>query len=115
MARMKTKMLFAAMLCLAAGCQPKSSREPLHRVEVIRSSSGQLSESLVGRKCRVQLRRDALGLAGNTIPEMTGRWSALSSVEGMILEISDDWLIVQATTKRVVVPHSSILFIELQD
>ncbi|MEA2735124.1 MAG: hypothetical protein QOE14_1575 [Humisphaera sp.] len=120
MARTSSRILLPAMLSLlaAAGCQPKSGeapRELVRRVEVTRRPSGQLSESLVGRRCRVQIRRDALGLAGNTIPDMTGRWAAMSSVEGTIHELSDDWVIVQETRKRVVVPHSSILLIELQD
>ena len=46
---------------------------------------------------------------------MAGRWANETSVEGTILEMSDQWLIVQSPDKRVVVPHASILIIELQD
>ena len=74
-----------------------------------------MAASLVGRKCRVQIRRDALGMAGNAPAAMAGRWANETSVEGTILEMSDQWLIVQSPDKRVVVPHASILIIELQD
>jgi capsid protein len=119
------------MAVAAGGCQPKasadgggatsrpamreSSREPVRRVEVISKSSADLADSIVGRKCRVQIRRDALGMAGNAPAVMSGRWATESSIDGTILELSDQWLIVQASGKRVVVPHASILVIELQD
>ena len=74
-----------------------------------------MAASLVGRKCRVQIRRDALGMAGNAPAAMAGRWANETSVDGTILEMSDQWLIVQSPDKRVVVPHASILIIELQD
>ena len=90
-------------------------REPMHRVEVMSRSSAQLAESIVGRTCRVQLRRDALGLASNTIVEPTGRWGAAASIEGTILEMTDQWLVVRTSGKRTVIPHASILVIELQD
>ena len=106
------------------GCQPKNadaptshptSHEPVRRVEVISRSSAALAVSLVGRKCRVQIRRDALGMAGNAPAVMSGRWATESSVDGTIVEMTDQWLVVQAIGKRVVVPHASILVIELQD
>jgi hypothetical protein len=119
--------MIISMAAMTGGCQPKSSpgddapashqtsREPVRRVEVISRSSAGIAESVVGRKCRVQIRRDALGMAGNAPAVMAGRWANETSVDGTILELSDQWLIVQATGKRVVVPHASILIIELQD
>jgi hypothetical protein len=122
--------IFGAAVIIVAvtgGCQPKSSpaddapashqtsREPVRRVEVISRSSAGIADSVVGRKCRVQIRRDALGMAGNAPAVMAGRWANETSVEGTILEMSDQWLVVQAIGKRVVVPHASILIIELQD
>jgi len=123
-----------SILIIAAGCQPKnadapgaqpaslsssssssSSREPLRRVEVISRSSPELVSALVGRKCRVQIRRDALGMAGNAPAAMSGRWAQESSIEGTITEMTDQWLVVQGIGKRIVVPHASILVIELQD
>jgi len=116
------------ILTAAGGCQPKngetgstasssptSSREPLRRVEVISRSSPELANSVVGRKCRVQIRRDALGMAGNAPDGMKGRWATESSIEGTIIEMSDQWLVVQTSGKRIIVPHASILVIELQD
>jgi hypothetical protein len=112
------------------GCQPKQvdgpasrpsafadradAREPLRRVEVVSQQSAKVAETLLGRKCRVQLRRDALGMAGNMPTQLTGRWANEATIEGSVLELSDQWLIVQATDRRVVIPHASILFIELQ-
>jgi hypothetical protein len=106
------------------GCQAKNAgaptthpalREPVRRVEVISRSSSELANSLVGRKCRVQIRRDALGIAGGAPVPMAGRWADQTSVDGTILELTDQWLVVQAPGKRVVVPHASILVIELND
>ena len=84
-------------------------------MEVISKSSAELASSVVGRKCRVQIRRDALGMAGNAPAVMSGRWATESSIDGTIVEMSDQWLVVQSIGKRVVVPHASILVIELQD
>ena len=92
-----------------------AAREPVRRVEVTSASSTELKQSIVGRKCRVQIRRDALGMAGNTPVVLSGRWANESSVDGTLVEMTDLWLVVQATGKRVVVPHASILVIELQD
>jgi hypothetical protein len=125
----RNTILGAAVIIVAitGACQPKSSpaddaltshqtsREPVRRVEVISRSSAGIADSIVGRKCRVQIRRDALGMAGNAPAVMAGRWANETSVEGTIVEMSDQWLIVQSSGKRVVVPHASILIIELQD
>jgi hypothetical protein len=129
---------FTLPAALAGGCQPKQvgdpavaassstrpaiataarpdSREPLRRVEVISQQSARVAGSMLGRKCRVQLRRDALGMAGNMPTQLTGRWANEATVEGSVLELTDQWLIVQASDRRVVIPHASILLIELQD
>jgi hypothetical protein len=122
------------MAAAAGGCQPKNagssgvgvggssatsahaaSREPVRRVEVINRSAAQWAESVVGRKCRVQLRRDALGMAANVPDGMNSRWASESTIEGTIAEVTDQWLVLQGTGKRIVVPHASILLIELQD
>lgn len=111
------------------GCQPKNadigggsatsahpaSREPVRRVEVINRSAAQWAESVIGRKCRVQLRRDALGMAANVPDDLTSRWASGSTIEGTIVEVTDQWLVIQGKGKRIVVPHASILLIELQD
>jgi hypothetical protein len=136
--RPATAVLLAIAVALVTtatgGCQPKDPdgastrpafaaaperdqrdpRAPMHRVEVT-STSAQLADSIVGRKCRVQIRRDALGLASSTVADMSGRWASVASVDGTILEMTDQWIVVQATGKRVVVPHASVLVIELQD
>jgi hypothetical protein len=133
--RRPVALLITALATFAgAGCQPKnaelattrpashtsyappSPREPMYRVEVTSRAQAQLADSIIGRKCRVQLRRDALGLAGNAPAGMTGRWAAEMSVEGTVVEMTDQWLVVQADGgKRVIVPHASILVIELQE
>jgi hypothetical protein len=128
---------FILLAAVAGGCQPKQvedpagaasstrpaittaarpdSREPLRRVEVVSQQSARVAGSMLGRKCRVQLRRDALGMAGNMPTQLTGRWANEATVEGSVLELTDQWLIVQASDRRVVIPHASILLIELQD
>jgi len=129
-----TTTVIALVSLAAGGCQPKpvdgpasastrpsgysdrpASREPLRRVEVVSQQSARVADAVLGRKCRVQLRRDALGMAGNSPMQLTGRWANEASVAGTVIELSDQWLIVQASDKRVVIPHASILLIELQD
>jgi hypothetical protein len=124
---LRATILLAATITASGGCQPKanepaasattraSAREPLHRVEVMSRSSSQLAESVVGRKCRVQIRRDALGMAGNAPLVQSGRWASETAIDGTIIEMSDQWLVVQAPGKRVVIPYASVLTIELQD
>ncbi len=98
-----------------AGAAYPPSREPLRRVEEISQPTSKLAESLVGRKCRVQLRRDALGMAGNMPTQLSGRWANESSVDGTVIELTDQWLVVQASDRRVVIPHASILLVELHN
>lgn len=130
--RAAAPLLLAVVVALLAitGCQPKdregassrpsfaaagSPHEPPRRVEVTTHSSPELANSIVGRKCRLQIRRDALGMAGNAPAGMTGRWAGETSVDGTVLEMTDQWVVVQAVGKRVIVPHASILIIELKD
>jgi hypothetical protein len=85
----------------------------MHRVEVTSTASAELSASLVGKKCRVQIRRDALGMAGNAPTELAGRWARESSVNGTVVEVTDQWLVVDAPDRRVIIPHASVLIIEV--
>jgi hypothetical protein len=112
----------------AAGCQPNkpaaapstqpglaeaSFREPTHRVEVMTRPNNDVAGSLVGKKVRVQIRRDALGMAGNAPTELVGRWAAESSVSGTVVEVTDQWVVVDvAPNRRTFVPQASILIIE---
>ena len=76
-----------------------------------------VSESLLGRDCRVQLRRDALGMAGAAPIGATQEWGGRVAVAGKVLELTDQWLVLQPqeTGRRYCIPVASILLIEVRD
>lgn len=76
------------------------------------ASDANLADSLIGRPVRVQLRRDALGVVGNAPIPTTGRWSAQAAVEGTVLELTDQWLLLSGGGRRHYIPHHAILVIE---
>jgi hypothetical protein len=72
------------------------------------------NDELVGQSCRIALRRDALGLAAAGVaepmaPAIGGKQVLL---EGTIVDVGDDWIVLQGA-QRWWVPTSSILMIEI--
>lgn len=82
------------------------------------ATSAGIGQSLIGRQCTVQLRRDALGMAGNTPLGATQQWGGSNrvSVSGKIVEMTDQWLVLQPTdpAQRYVIPQASILLIDVK-
>ena len=127
-----TVAIFAAAGAGAGGCkaQPRhstvsmySSTQPVHddrrgrHVELMvrdATTSG-LAGTIVGRECRVQFRRDALGMSNATGVAPTEDFRGTTSISGQVAELNDQWLVVQQQGKRYVIPHGSILLIEVQD
>jgi hypothetical protein len=74
-----------------------------------------MAQSLIGRDCRVQFRRDALGMAGASPVGPTQQWNGQTTLKGKIVELNDQWLILSVDSKRYCIPHASILLIEVPD
>ena len=96
---------------------PAARREPAGRhVELMvrDASDTSLAGSLVGKDCRVQFRRDALGMAGNSPVGPTDNWQGRASLGGRVVELTDQWLVIAGEgDKRYVIPHAAILLIEV--
>ena len=74
------------------------------------------ASSIFGRTCRVQFRRDALGIAGNAAIGPTQDWGGRMSVDGKIVDVTDQWIVLSAEKgKRLCVPLMSVLVVEVQD
>jgi hypothetical protein len=69
----------------------------------------------VGRPCRVQIRRDALGLAAPApLPPLAeGVGGRVAYLDGTLAEADGDGLLVQGERRAFWVPWSSVLLIEL--
>ena len=82
------------------------------------TEGARLSQSLVGHTVRVQLRRDAMGMAGNTPLSTSDAWAQRLSLVGKVTQVTDQWLAMtnnDAGGKSVYISQSAILLVELQD
>lgn len=88
-------------LCLIAGCERPASPAPTAAVS-----------PLVGKKCLVQFRRDALGAASTTpISPNVGTFNGANTfVEGVIKSIDSEWVVV-SWNGETWVPKSAVLYI----
>ncbi len=70
-----------------------------------------------GVRCRVHLRRDAAGLAGQAPVSVVGtsRLSELASVAGVVERVDSDAVTVRGEGSTYWVPRSAILAVELPD
>lgn len=73
--------------------------------------------SLVGKSCKVQFRRDALGLAAPAPIPPTGRGPGgrAVSIEGTVRSISGAWIELERDGQTYWVAQSSILLIEVPE
>src|SRR5205085_7818418 len=73
-----------------------------------------LTRDLIGKSCRVSLRRDALGLAAPGLAEpmanMIGGKPAL--ISGTVEAMNDNWLVLRSESRTYWIPTSAILMIE---
>ena len=78
------------------------------------TSSG-IGSSLVGKQCRVQFRRDALGMSGAGGVGPTQDYRGMTSIAGEVEALNDQWIVVRQQGKRYVIPHGAVLLIDVQE
>jgi hypothetical protein len=96
-----------------------ASSDAARRVEVtVRDSlSGGATHTLVGRTCRVQFRRDALGMA-TPAPLPAGADSSGGrpvTMTGTIVMSADGWVVLESAGRATWIPQSAILTVEVRD
>lgn len=142
----RSMLAFSAVVLLAAGCQPNNRQgpgrvtmnssattrpssaggggpggaggAPGQRVELMvrDANAAGMAGSVVGRNCRLQFRRDALGIASNAAIGPTQDWGGRMSIEGKVLDLTDQWIVIAAAqNKRYCVPLMSVLMVEVQE
>ena len=79
------------------------------------STTSGLGSSIIGKECRVQFRRDALGMSSATGVAPTQDYRGLTSINGRVVDLNDQWVVVQQQNKRYVIPHAAILLIDVQE
>ena len=115
-----------APLLVITGCggnkkKMQAAGEPSdHRVDltVRDTETMRLSQSLVGHTVRVQLRRDAMGMAANTPLSTSDAWAQRLTLIGKVTQVTDQWLVMtnnDAGGKSVYISQTAILLVELQD
>ena len=70
--------------------------------------------SLIGRRCRVQFRRDALGMAVGAplSPTSEGVGGRPAHLDGTITAVSESWITLARGDATYNIPHAAILLIE---
>jgi hypothetical protein len=106
------------IVVLLIGCKATSTTPPQQKPEpappeAVQSDSW-MARNLVGKTCRVSLRRDALGMSAPGYAEpmapMIGGHSALLS--GTVEKLTSSWLVLRNESKTYWIPTSAILMIE---
>ena len=106
------------IVSLLAGCKAATTTAPQQKTESAPSQTSQadagMTRDLVGKSCRVSLRRDALGMSAPGYAEpmapMIGGHSALLS--GTVEKLTSSWLVLRSDSKTYWIPTSAILMIE---
>jgi hypothetical protein len=106
-----------------AAPQPQSQLQPVAMVVPTTAPAGtdsnlfgiNISGGLVGKKCRLQFRRDALGLSAPGLLEPTATQSGgkSTSLVGVVDQVSDAWLVIRANNRLYWVPVQQILMVEV--
>ena len=73
--------------------------------------------ALVGRSCRVQFRRDALGMAVGAplSPTSEGVGGRPAHLDGTVRAVSESWITLTRGGVTYNIPHAAILLIEARD
>ena len=124
---------------VAAGCAPKKDKESDGRASSLvyspaarlptddeRESPGNSSASAAavdevrppaGRRCRVHLRREAMGVAGQAPYPMSGNNLAADRVllSGTLERVGRDWLVLRGERSTYWVPRDVVLTVEFVD
>jgi hypothetical protein len=98
-----------AMVAPPPATSPSGSDASLFGIDV--------SGGLVGKKCRLQFRRDALGLSAPGLLEPTATTSGgkPTSIVGVIDQVSNVWLVIRVNRQLYWVPVQQILMVEEVD
>lgn len=127
MARAARWMTAVALATALAGCQPRPAgpspapaSAPALRVHSEMDGTSNLAgrqSELIGRMCRVQFRRDALGLAGAAplSPEADSSGGRPVFLSGRVHGLDDRWLVLRTARGTVHIPVGMILLIELEE
>ncbi len=93
--------------------QPAASTAPAAASHSATASAGEL----VGKKCRLQFRRDALGLNAPGVLEPTAISSGGKAVSlvGVVDQISDGWVVMRVNKQMYWVPTAQILLLQLAE
>src|SRR5687768_4806001 len=123
----------ASLAALAAGCAPRARQhsveihsttqaidrgEPRGRqVELMvrDAASGGIGTSIVGKQCRVQFRRDALGMSSASGVGPTGNYRGMTSIAGTVEALNDRWIVLRQQEKQYIIPHGAVLLIDVQE
>jgi hypothetical protein len=130
-----SKLLVVGLMVLAAsaiGCGGKRADRPtasmaaptdatfdepavyVRAPDLVAGSAG--APDLVGRRVRIQFRRDAVGLAGPTplgadAPSTPGR---TTSLDGTLTGTTNGWLVLRGQGKTYWIPQAAVLLIEVE-
>ena len=116
----KNSFILSMLLVPAIGCRvsttPPPQAEPAPQPVPVVQPEPRITRDLVGKSCRISLRRDALGLAAPGLAEpmanMIGGKPAL--ISGTVDAMNDSWLVVRGESKTYWIPTSAVLMIETQ-
>ena len=139
MALSRTIVCVLGVCFVAAGCAPKKDKESDGRASSLvyspaarlptddeRESPGNSSASAAavdevrppaGRRCRVHLRREAMGVAGQAPYPMSGNNLAADRVllSGTLERVGRDWLVLRGERSTYWVPRDVVLTVEFVD
>jgi hypothetical protein len=114
-------------LILLLGCKASTTPPPQHAPEPSFQDQARqqglssaditntwMSRDIIGRSCRVALRRDALGMSAPGFAEpmspMIGGKQAL--VSGIVDKLGNDWLVLRDKSRTYWIPVNAILMME---
>ena len=101
-----------------AAAPPPSPRPAIADPTLFAGSSGHTPlDSLVGRRCRVQFRRDALGMAVTAplSPTSEGVGGRPAHIDGTVTAVSESWITLNRDGVSYNIPHAAILLIESRE
>ena len=120
---MKRQSIVLPLVALLASCKAStisSAPAPAHAshapAQVPAEPTAPLSSAIVGKPCRVSLRRDALGMSAPGFAEpmtpMIGGKPAL--LAGTVEKLTDNWLVLRDKSKTYWIPVGAILMVEFE-
>jgi hypothetical protein len=130
-------LTLSVAVSLAGGCAPKEKKEPEQSASsLVYSPAARISNDRAdraspdaatsqedpvrppaGHRCRVHLRREALGVAGQAPYPLTGNNLATdrAQITGTLERVGKDWLVVRGDRSTYWVPREAVLAVEFAD